>query len=376
MHIRTSSRLAPDARSRWIERLPPASAASAAIDLCEALQDSSADVSVTYVEVLADDDAPLALGLIHTIHGLDLASYIGGVTQRIFSAVGMLRLHPLKMDVAFLETPFCNLPGLFVTPAGERAEAAVVSEVVRWARANLRCDIFCVKTCDRRPGEDALAALGMLHAPFLANTGLALPFATFDEYLASLSWEWRRHVRVNQRRFAAANGRVTRVTDLAAAARITADLFRSTTSFHEAQGHMGRPLDMDEHFLRCLDRNAPPERRCLFMCEVDGQVVVATLAVHSGKQLIFVKAGLDYARVKPSAAYFNAYYAMIEFAIANGIEFVQLCAEAYDVKRRMGGTTAPVSYYVDINNRWISPIVTLIAKHFSGQKGSAVPEPA
>jgi hypothetical protein len=376
MHIHNSTRLSPEAKAMWVEALPDASAGASGIDLCEALQDSSNSVSVRYLEAFSDDRQPLALGLVHTIHDLDLASYVGGVTQRIFTAIGTLGWRPLRMDVTFLEIPFCNLPGLLLTPEGERREAEVVSEMIRFARAELPCDIFCVKTYDRKPSEDTLASLGMLHASFPANTSLKLPFATFDEYLKSLPQEWRYNIRANQKRFAASNGRAMRVTDLESAAQTTADLFHSTTSFHDAKGHMGRPLDMNENFLTCLSRNATPDNRFLVTCDVDGRLATTALVLRSGRHLIAVKAGIDYDRARPSRAYFNFYYAMIEFAIEHRIESIQLCAEAYDVKRRMGGTTAPVSYYVDLNNRWLGPIVKLVMKHFAGQKGSAAHEAA
>ena len=374
MQIHSSPRLSADAKATWIEALPETSSGSAGIDLCEALQDSSSSVSVCYLEAFSEDRQPLALGLVHTVHDLDLASYVGGATQQMFAAIGTLGWRPLRMDVTFLEIPFCNLPGVLLTPEGERREAEVVREMIRFARAELRCDIFCVKTYDHKPSEDTLAGLGMLHTSFPANTSLTLPFSTFDQYVNSLPTEWRANIRANRNRFAASNGRAVRVTDLESAARTTAALFHSTTSFHDAKGHMGRPLDMNESFLTCLSRNARPDNRFLVTCEVNGQLAVTALVLRSGTQLIAVKAGLNYDIAKSSRAYFNFYYAMIEFAIEHRLEFIQLCAEAYDVKRRMGGTTAPVSYYFEINNRWIAPIVTLAAKHFSGQTGSSVGE--
>jgi predicted N-acyltransferase len=299
---------------------------------------------------------------------------VGGVTQQMFAAIGTLGWRPLRMDVAFVEIPFCNLPGLLLTPEGERREVEVVSEMIRFARAELRCDIFCVKTYGRKPSEQTLAGLGMMHTSFPANTCLQLPFSTFDEYMNSLTQEHRRIVRVNQRRFAAVNGRVRRVTNLTSEMRTTMDLFHSTDAFHGAQGDLERPLEMDADFLRSLERNAELDRRFFLLAEVDGQTVAAALMLRSGKQLIFVKAGLDYEIARTSRAYFNLYYAMTEWAIENRLEFIQLSAEAYEVKRRIGGTTAPVSYYFDINNRWIAPAVKLAAKHFSGQKGSTIGE--
>jgi hypothetical protein len=370
MKIHSSPRLSPEAKARWIDALPKTSAGSAGIDLCEALQDSSSPVSVCYLEAVSDDGQPLALGLVHTIHGLDIGSYLGGVAQRVFTSIGTLGWRPLSMDVTFIEIPFCNLPGLCFTSEGERREAEVVREMIGFARATLPCDIFCVKSYDGSPSEQSFAGLGMMNTSFPANTALALPFSTFDEYLHCLPADWRSIVRRNRKRFAASKGKVIHVTDLVSAAPGTAELFHSTTAFHVAKGDMGRPLDIDRKFLECLGRNAKPANRFLLTCEVDGQPAITSLMLRSGKQLIAVKAGLNYDLARSSKAYFNSYYAMIEFAIEQRLEFIQLCAEAYEVKRYLGGTTAPVSYYFEINNRWIAPIVKLAAKHFSGQKGA------
>lgn len=374
MHIQNNARLSADAKAKWIAALPETSAGPAGINLCEALQDSSRSVSVHYLEVFAKDGAPLALGLAHTIHDLDLASYVGGITQRIFTSIGTLGWRPLRMDVAFLEIPFCNLPGVFLTPEGERREAEVVSALIGFVRNQIPCDIFCVKTYDHQPSVETLASLGMLNTSFPANTILKLPFSTFAEYMNSLPREWRANIRANRNRFAASNGRVRRDTEFEAVARTTTELFHSTTAFHDAKGHMGRPLDIDETFLKCLGRNASPDDRFLITCEVNGETAVTALVLRSGRHMIAVKAGLNYDLTKSSRAYFNFYYALIEYAIQHRIESIQLCAEAYEVKRRMGGTTAPVAYYFDINNRWIAPIAKLAAKQFSGQKGSAVGE--
>jgi predicted N-acyltransferase len=365
MNIRRSSRLSAEAKAQWIAWLPDNSAATAAIDLCDALQDSSKSVSVLYLEVFSSDQQPLGLAVTHTIHRLDLAPFVGGITEKIFAAVGKLGMHPLAMDVAFLEIPYCNLPGVFLTSEGERVESDVVRELIRFARAELRCDIFCVKTDDHRPSEKALVSLGMLHTSFLENTRLKLPFSTFEEYLRSLPLQWRTNIRTKRNRFADVNGRVIWVTDIESAAQTAADLFHSTTDFHRSKGDMGRPLDMDANFLRCLAKVSHPDNRFLLLCEANGQIVVAGLVLRSGKLLFTVKAGLNYDAAKPTKAYFNFYYSAIEFAIQNRLECIEFAAEAYDVKRRMGGTTSPVSYYMDINNKWIAPIVKLLMKHFS-----------
>lgn len=372
MHIQSNARLSADAKAKWIAALPETSAGPAGINLCEALQDSATAVSVRYLEAFAEHGAPLALALVHTIHKMDLASYVGGVTQRIFTGVGALGWRPLRMDVTFVEVPFCNLPGMFFTVEGERREKEVVSAMIRFTRANLPSDIFCVKTYDHKPSEPTLAGLGMMSTAFPANTCLQLPFSTFDEYLKSLTQEHRGLLRANQRKFAAMNGRVTRLDDLEAAMSVTTDLFRVTESFHHAKGDLGRPLEMNADFLMCLDRNATPDSRFLLVAEVNGEPAAVMLVLRSGKQLMAVKAGLNYELAKPSRAYFNLYYAMIQWAIENRIEFIQMSAEAYDLKRRLGGTTAPVSYFFDVNNRWMGPVARLVSNHLSEQRGAGL----
>lgn len=371
MRVHNSPRLSAEAKATWTAILPET---ASAIDLCEALQDSSSDVSVCCLEAFSDDGQPLALGLVHTILELDIASFVGGAVQAAFAAIGRLGWRPLRMAVTFLEVPFCNLPGLLLTPEGKRREAEVVREMIGFARANLPCDIFCVKTYAGEPADPSFDGLGMMHTTFLANTCLSLPYSTFDDYLKSQTQEHRRILRVNQRKFAAVGGRVTRVTDLESALPIAMPLFLTTDSFHDEKGDLGRPLEMDELFLKCLNRNASEERRFLLFSEVGGQVIAAALMLQSGKRLMFVKAGINYEAAKPTRAYFNLYYAMIEWAIQHRLEFLQMGAEAYEVKRRIGGTTAAVAYYFDINNRWMAPIVKLAAKSFAGQKGSTIAE--
>lgn len=379
MKIRINTRLTPQQKAQWKSLIAEEPTGDIAIDLFESLKAAAfSNLEFYYLEVLSEQDGPrdsgapslLALAVIHVIDRMDLAPYIGGIVQKIFLGIGKLGFHPLSMKVAFLELPFCNSPGLFLTSEGQPYESEIVKEVVHFVRKEIRCDLFNVKMETGSVAQKALQELGMLHSPFLANMRLNTSFSSFENYFRSLPKAWRQNLRANQRKFEAFGGEIEVTTNLTPHIPTLTKLFELTDSHHVSQGHLGRPLKINEALLEALSRESINQNLVLFIAKLKNQVVGAVLAFRSGKDLIATKCGLIYSLAKPSAAYFNIYYAFIQYAIANELKSIELGAEAYDIKRRMGAASYSISYSFDLNFKWIMPLIKFLVRRVSKQKGA------
>jgi predicted N-acyltransferase len=197
-------------------------------------------------------------------------------------------------------------------------------------------------------------------------------FADFPAYVASLRPRLRTQVRAYARSFAAAGGKIEvcespSEADLDAFAR----LYASTCDRHARLGEIEVPIPLDRAFFERIFR-MPEGRRRAFVARLGGEAIAFALTVDSGRSLYFTHCGLDYGRAAPTRAYFNLYYAMIEYAIARGYEEVELGAQAYEVKRKLGGVAHATRYHFEVARPVLGAVARLVAGNFSSQEGSAV----
>jgi hypothetical protein len=339
------------------------------IDWCTALQETTDErkLEIRYIEVLSEQGEKLALGVLHILRNLDLSEFMGPGVQRVFSWISKTGFKPLQMDIAFLELPLLNASGLLLTQEGMPRAHEIALKVAELIRSGFKYDIFNIKSVDGLPEEGAFRALQqslqMMKTEFLSNMVLPLNYPSFDEYYQRRSPNARFRIRKDRKTFAAAGGVVREDEDFASNSSQINRLFQMTCKRHVEQGDLPYPIQVGESFISALNR-IPEKRRRVFLAECGGELVGFALTVRSGNTLIFSKCGLDYSRAEPIRAYFNLYYAMIDYAIREGIEWIELGAEAYDTKKKMGASPAATRYYFELNNRWISPLIKLLVKRF------------
>lgn len=369
--LKVRDRLAPNEAQEWSQVLVNRSFGEIAIDWCTALQETSDEskLQIRYIEVRSETGEKLGLGVLHILRKLDLSEFMGPAVHWIFSGIAKLGLRPLQMDIAFLELPLLNASGLLLTEQGLPRADEIARKVVECIRSGFKYDIFNIKAVEGSPEEAGFQALQMMKTEFLSNMVLPLKFASFEEYYQRRSANARYRTRKDRKVFASAGGMIREETDFSANSALVNRLFQITCKRHVEQGDLPYPIQVGEKFIAALNR-IPEGKRRLFLAECGGEVIGFALTVRSGNSLIFSKCGLDYEKAEPVRAYFNLYYAMIEYAIREGIHEIELGAEAYDAKKKMGAAPVATRYYFELSNVWISPVIKLLVKHFSSQDGA------
>lgn len=371
--VRRSQSLSRAETEHWSTLLATRDFGALAIDWTEALRESNVPgLEIEYLQ-LHRDDTPVALAIIHLLRSVDLAGYIGGGARRLFGLIGKLGWHPLRADIAFIEIPLANLSGILLAP-GEEANAQTIGQTVLDAvRRELRYDIVVLKASPQAPGEDAYATLGLLHTEFIANMTVELRGERdFDEYMMRLEQKRRTQSRAYRREFARAGGTIECIEQFTdAALDEIARLYNSTVSLHEVQEDLHVPIPIGRSYFEALSR-MPVERRRALIARVHGIAVGFAWLVDSGDAMIFSHCGLDHAKAVPSRAYFNLYYTMFDYALAKGYARLELGAQAYVVKRKLGGVVAPTCYHFEVTSPLLGAVARFVAKHFSSQEGATL----
>lgn len=371
--VRRTQSLTREEKEQWSSLLATRDFGALAIDWTEALRESDVPgLEIEYLQ-LHRDGRPVALVIIHLLRAVDLAGYIGGGARRLFGLIGKLGWHPLRADIAFIEIPLANLSGILLAPGEEANAEAIGHTVLDTVQRELRYDIVVLKASPQAPGEDAYAKLGLLHTEFIANMTVELRGErNFDEYMMRLEQKRRTQSRAYRREFARAGGTIECVeqltdSDLDEIAR----LYNSTVSLHEVQEDLHVPIPIGRPYFDALSR-MPTNRRRALIARVQGVAVGFAWLVDSGDAVIFSHCGLDHAKAVPSRAYFNLYYTMFDYALANGYARLELGAQAYVVKRKLGGMVAPTCYHFEVTSPLLGAVARFVAKHFSSQEGATV----
>jgi len=373
--VRRTQSLSPYEAEQWSALLASRDFGALAIDWTEALRESNVPgLEIEYLQ-LHRGNSPVALVIIHILRAVDLAGYIGGGARRLFGLIGKLGWHPLRADIAFIEIPLANLSGILLAPGEEANAESIGRTVLDVVRRELHYDIVVLKASPQAPGEAAFAKLGLLHTDFIANVTVELHGERdFDEYMMRLEQKRRTQSRAYRREFARAGGTIEQIEMLTAThLDEIAGLYGNTVTLHELQEDLHVPIPIGRSYFKALC-GMPVERRRALIARVNGVAVGFAWLVDSGDAMIFSHCGLDHAKAVPSRAYFNLYYAMFDYALANGYARLELGAQAYVVKRKLGGVVAPTCYHFEVTSPLLGAVARFVAKHFSSQAGAILTE--
>jgi predicted N-acyltransferase len=371
--VRRTESLSPEESQRWSVLLASRDFGALAIDWTEALRQSHVpSLEIEYLQ-LHRGNTPVALVIIHLLRAVDLGGYIGGGARRLFGLIGQWGWHPLCADIAFIEIPLANLSGILLAPGEEEHAGSIARTVLATVRRELRYDILVLKASPQAPGEDAYAKLGLLHTEFIANMTVELRGErNFDEYMMRLEQKRRTQSRAYRRDFVRVGGTIDCVEHLTDQhLDEISRLYNSTVSLHEAQEDLHVPIPIGRPYFEALSR-MPVERRRALIARVDGVAVGFAWLVDSGDAMIFSHCGLDHAKAVPSRAYFNLYYSMFDYALAKGYSRLELGAQAYVVKRKLGGVVAATCYHFEVTSPLLGAVARFVAKHFSSQEGATL----
>jgi hypothetical protein len=273
---------------------------------------------------------------------LDLLS---GTGLRGLSA-GVRRLRPTFLTLPVL---LGGLPVSFGTsllrvhPAADAAAViAAVAGAAEEVAAELGAGLVAFK--EFAPHERAqagrLAEHGWIEAASLPGCALEVRWTTFEAYLADLRAGYRRQLRADLAA-RARGGLALRVAGgLGGRAREVVALY-------------GQVMDRAPHqlerlppaFFARLEAAAGPRCRTLLL-ERAGELLAAAVLLRAPRSLIFLLAGIDYARARAHRAYPNLVAEVVAEAIRDGAARVELGQTSYRLKGRLGGTPSERVLYL------------------------------
>jgi hypothetical protein len=193
--------------------------------------------------------------------------------------------------------------------------------------------------------EWALTARGMRRQPGLATAALALPYATLDDYLATLSRATRKDLRRKQRARAAL--RIEWRHDLDGIRDDIARLYRNTLERATMQLE-----ELTTGFFDSVLAELGGRASCV--CYWLGETLVAfNLVLHDGDRLIDKYIGMDYRHARELNLYYVSWMENVRYAIEHRIGVYQSGQGLPQEKLRMGSALSPNWLWYQHRNRLI-----------------------
>lgn len=373
LHVVCSETFDAEREAFWNAALKHADFGELVLPWSEAVRHAGpSNLEILYLEVYRDS-APIALAVLHVMRRLDLSAYMGRAVNAVFSPLRKLGCKPLAVDLAFLEVPVANISGIRIIPGCESRAQSVAEAVVAYVRQHSSYGVLCLKASPTQAGEGAFGQLGMLTTGFLANMGTAFTDErSFEDYLKRLSPRHRTQCRAYAKEFAAAGGTIEIVEGSAVNEALYAtmnQLYAGTLAYHEKHSNLQLPIPLSHEFFRRLVE-AIPGRSRVFLARLRGDPIAFSLVLESGVTSYFTHCGLDYSRTVPTRAYFNLYYAMITDSIVRGLRSLDMGAEAYQVKKKLGAIPFPTVYHFEVRNAFLRAVTAFVARNLASQEGS------
>ena len=249
-------------------------------------------------------------------------------------------------NVGFVEIPLSNMSGILTREDIDHHERQnIMNALCDHIRRTIDIDILCIKTNTPDDQEsNALLCPKMLPLDFPPNTLLEYPYSNFDEYLNTLSRKKRRRCLSDKRTLEKGKGRVERVHDIATLYKEIYALYRNTSEQAQAKrDYISMPVQINEDFFEKIHlfRRMNP---CVVTVVVDGKIIAYSLLLQSGSTLFFKAVGLDYDLSYRTKAYFNLFYAALEYAGHQQCNKVDFGMTSYQFKQWLGCELTPATY--------------------------------
>jgi hypothetical protein len=216
--------------------------------------------------------------------------------------------------------------------------------------------------------DETLRARGLRRQPGLATATLRLPYASVDEYLATLGRATRKDLRRKLRARAAL--RVEWRRDHDGVREPAMRLYRDTLARADMALEELTPAFFDNVLAELGERAS-----CV--CYWRGDALVAfNLVLHDGQRLIDKYIGMDYACARELNLYYVSWMENVRYAIEHGIGIYQSGQGLPEEKLRLGSTLAANDLWYRHRNRWIDGTMKT-AEHALGlHKQTAAAAPA
>jgi predicted N-acyltransferase len=277
----------------------------------------------------------------------------------------------------FLDVPvvFCGLPvsfGQSCLRLHPEADAAAALETVHAAAEAFAIEegarVVCFKefTAPEASVLQPLTDRGYLHLASLPSCRLALPWSSFDAYLADMRSGYRRQV-VSTLRSRERSGVSVRVLE-----DFRLECPRIFPLYEQVMDRAEFQLErLNLAFFQRLGANLPGETGAILV-ERDGEPLAAAILLRSPGLTTFLLAGIDYARAQESGAYVHLVTEVVAEAIRAGTAALELGQTSYSLKQRLGAEPSPRSLFF----RYRTPVVQHIFRVAGGAFFPGVALPA
>jgi|GEM_PF-104846 len=308
----------------------------------------------------------------------ELDTTLRGVLRRVTDAISRVFPRLLRQRLISLGSPVGEVCHLGFAPSSnaierERLLEAILEKMAEVARER-RAAIVATK--DAPSAQDALfaqacASRGLRRQPGLPTAFLDLPYASVDEYLASLSRATRKDLRRKLREASALRVEWRENID-----DISDDVMRLYRETHANAEFSFEELTPD--YFRNVLRTCAGRAACATYWLGD-RLVAFNLVLCDGKRLLDKFLGMDYAVARRYNLYFYSWIENVRYCIAHGIPLYQSGQGLHREKLRLGSRLRTNSLWYRHRNPLIDPVFALFERLFRLDRHDAdfpLPKPA
>lgn len=223
-----------------------------------------------------------------------------------------------------------------------------------------RAGIIAFKDFDlsyRKVLDDCLES-GFLRIASLPSTDMDIHFASFDEYLKTLSSVSRSGLK---RKFLKIDGKVK--IDLEITNKLEDSVLDQVYALY-LQTYKRQEMGLEKltiDFFKSISKNMPHETR-FFLWRIDNKIAAFAFCLVGRDYFIDYYLGFDYSVAYQYHLYFIRFRDLMNWCIENKIKKYEMGATGYEPKRRLGFNFIPLYIYVTHRNKLFNPIFKIFCR--------------
>ncbi len=304
-----------------------------------------------------DNDTPVgATGCFIMDFPLDIA--VSGKFKKITNLVKSFSPHILSPRILI-----CGLP-MGQGRIGIAAEPGMTIKAIYKAMEQIarqeKADIIAFKdfSLSYRKVLDKCLDEGFFRIDSLPSTDMDIHFASFDEYLKTLSSVSRSGLK---RKFKKIDGKVK--IDLEITNKLEDSSLGEVYSLY-LQTYQRQEMGLEKltrDFFKNISKNMSDETR-FFLWRIDKRIVAFAFCLVSGDYFIDYYLGFDYSVAHQYHLYFVRFRGLMNWCIENKIRKYEMGATGYEPKRRLGFNFIPLYIYVKHRNKFFNPVFKIFCR--------------
>ena len=285
-------------------------------------------------------------------------------TVRGWTRALMLGIKKVFPGAFHLKALICGLPvdqgRIGIKNGNPRAALSEILACMEKIAGENRIGILAFKDfgCEYMELLDPIQTRGFYKIQDMPSTEMNLDFATFEEYLKTLSRVSRDGLKRKLKKIDQGPK-----IDLEIMNRLPPDmlaeayaLYRQTVAQSDDQFEVA-PVE----FFSRVTENMPEETR-FFLWKLEGRMVAFAYCLVSGEHFIDFYLGFDYAVAHAYHLYFVRFRDLMNWCLKHKIKKYEMGPTGYEAKRRLGFRMLPLYIYAKHRNRWIDPFFKLLCR--------------